>query len=70
MDWSRIERTYRHHRVRIPSGTLTQEHVGLEVLVHWLLHSGLTREKVADIAGLGRASSQCDVAVLEGDLDG
>ena len=33
-----------------------QEHVRRKMLVLWLLHHGITRDKAAVIAGLGRAN--------------
>jgi transposase len=47
------------------------EHVRRKMLVLWLLHHGLTRQKAAEIAGLSRASVQRYVrAFREGGLDG
>ena len=41
------------------------------MLVLWLLHSGLTRQKAAEIVGVGRATVQrYVVAFREGGLDG
>jgi len=46
-------------------------HVRRKMLVLWLLHHGVTREKAAAIAGLGRATVQRYVAAFrEGGLDG
>ena len=47
------------------------QHVRRKMLVLWLLHHGITREKAALIAGLGRATVQRYVASFrEGGLDG
>ena len=47
------------------------EHVRRKMLVSWLLHNGLTRQKAAEIAGLGRATVQRYVAAFaEGGLEG
>ena len=46
-------------------------HVRRKMLVLWLLHCGLSREKAAAVAGLGRATVQRYVAAFrEGGLDG
>jgi transposase len=46
-------------------------HVRRKMLALWLLHNGLTRQKTADIAGLGRATVQRYVgAYKDGGLDG
>jgi transposase len=46
-------------------------HVRRKMLVLWLLHSGLTRTKAAEIAQLGRATIQRYVAAFHnGGLDG
>lgn len=48
-----------------------EPHVRRKMLVLWLLHCGLTREKAAEVAGLGRATAQRYVAAYrEGGLDG
>jgi transposase len=48
-----------------------QGHVRRKMLVLWLLHCGLTREKTAEVAGLGRATVQRYVAAFRGGgLDG
>lgn len=47
------------------------EHVRRKMLVLWLLHHGITRDKAACIAGLGRATVQRYVAAFrDGGLDG
>jgi transposase len=46
-------------------------HVRRKMLVLWLLHNGLSRQKAADVAGLGRATVQRYVkAYKDGGLDG
>ena len=46
-------------------------HVRRKMLVVWLLHCGLTREKAGEVAGLGRATVQRYVAAYRaGGLDG
>src|SRR4051794_24895816 len=48
-----------------------QEHVRRKMLVLWLLHCGLTREKAAFVTRLGRATVQRYVAAFrQGGLDG
>lgn len=48
-----------------------EAHVRRKMLVLWLLHSGLTRQKAAQVAGLGRATVQRYVAAYrDGGLDG
>lgn len=48
-----------------------EAHVRRKMLVLWLLHCGLTRDKAAEVAGLGRATVQRYVAAYrDGGLDG
>jgi transposase len=48
-----------------------EAHVRRKMLVLWMLHCRLTREKAAQVAGLGRATVQRYVAAYrEGGLDG
>lgn len=48
-----------------------EAHVRRKMLVLWLLHCGLTRRKVAEVAGLGRATVQRYVAAYrDGGPDG
>jgi len=48
-----------------------EAHVRRKMLVLWLLHCRLSREKAAEVAGLGRATVQRYVAAYrEGGLDG
>jgi len=49
----------------------SDSHVRRKMLVLWLLHCGLTRQKAAQIAGLSRATVQRYVAAYRsGGLDG
>ena len=51
---------------RIPTSRVREK-----MLVLWLLHSGLTRQKAAEIVGVSRATVQRYVAAFrEGGLDG
>jgi transposase len=72
MAWLRIELSEEQQRVvNAERDSHPCEHVRRKMLVLWLLHNGLTREKVAEIAGLGRATVQRYVAAFrEGGLDG
>jgi transposase len=72
MAWFRIELTEQEQQVvNHERDAHPQEHVRRKMLVLWLLHKGLTREEVADIVGLGRATVQRYVAAFrEGGLDG
>lgn len=47
------------------------ERIRERMLVLWLLHNGVTRQKAAEIAGVGRATVQRSVAAFrDGGLDG
>jgi transposase len=72
MGWLRVELTEEQQQVvNSERDTHPQEHVRRKMLVVWLLHCGLTRDKVAEIVGLGRATVQRYVAAFrEGGLDG
>jgi transposase len=72
MGWLRVELTEEQQRVvNAERDSHPQDHVRRKMLVLWLLHCGLTREKTAEVAGLGRASVQRYVAAFrEGGLDG
>src|SRR3954470_6549340 len=72
MGWLRIELTEEQQRVvNAERDSPPQEHVRRKMLVLWLLHCGLTREKAAEVACLGRATVQRYVAAFrEGGLDG
>lgn len=72
MAWLRIELSEEQQQVvNSERDEHPCEHVRRKMLVLWLLHNGLTRQQVADIAGLGRATVQRYVAAFrEGGLDG
>jgi transposase len=72
MGWLRVELTEEQQRiVNAERDSHPREHVRRKMLVLWLLHCGLTREKTAEVAGLGRATVQRYVAAFrEGGLDG
>jgi transposase len=72
MGWLRVELTEEQQQiVNAERDSHPQEHVRRKMLVLWLLHCGLTREKTAEVAGLGRATVQRYVAAFrEGGLDG
>jgi transposase len=72
MAWLRIVLTEEQHKV---VNEERSSHPNLcvreKMLVLWLLHHGLTRQKTAEIVGLGRATVQRYlVAFREGGLDG
>jgi transposase len=72
MGWLRIELTEEQQQV-VPAEREShpQGHVRRKMLVLWLLHCGLTRDKAAEVAGLGRATVQRYVAAFrQGGLDG
>lgn len=70
--WLRIELTEEQQKiVNAERDTHPAEHVRRKMLVLWLLHNGLGRQKAAQVAGLGRATVQRYVAAFrEGGLDG
>jgi DNA-binding transcriptional regulator LsrR (DeoR family) len=70
--WLRVERSAEPQRiVHAERDEHPQEHVRRKMLVLWLLHHGITRQKAASIAGLGRATVQRYVTAFgEGGLDG
>ena len=72
MGWLRIVLTEEQQRVvNAERDSHPQEHVRRKMLVVWLLHCGVTREKAAEVAGLGRATVQRYVAAFrDGGLDG
>ena len=72
MAWLRIVLTEEQQRVvNEERDSHPQEHVRRKMLVLWLLHCGLTREKAAGVTGLGRATVQRYVAAFrDGGLDG
>jgi len=72
MGWLRVELTEEQQKV-VNAERDCHPHapVRRKMLVLWLLHCGLTREKTAEVAGLGRATVQRYVAAFrEGGLDG
>ena len=72
MGWLRIELTQAQQQmVNAQRDGHPQDHVRRKMLVLWLLHCGRTREKTAEVAGLGRATVQRYVAAFRaGGLDG
>ena len=68
----RIELTEEQRRVvDAERDSHPQEHVRRKMLVLWLLHCEVTRQKAAEVAGLGRATVQRYVAAFrDGGLDG
>lgn len=65
--WLRVELSEVQQRVvNAERDGHPQEHVRRKMLVLWLLHHGVTREKAASIAGLGRATVQRYVAAFRG----
>lgn len=72
MGWFRVELTEEQQQiVTAERDSHPQEHVRRKMLVLWLLHCGLTRDKAAEVASLGRATVQRYVAAFrDGGLDG
>jgi len=72
MAWFRIELTDAEQAVvNTERDSHPESHVRRKMLALWLLHCGLTRVKVAEVAGLGRATVQRYVAAYRaGGLDG
>lgn len=72
MAWLRIELSEQEQAtVNAERDGHPAPHVRRKMLVLWLLHCGLTRQKAADVAGLGRATVQRYVAAYRGGgLDG
>lgn len=71
MAWLRIELTQQEQAtVNAERDGHPEAHVRRKMLVLWLLHCGLTRQKAAFVAGLGRATVQRYVAAYrQGGLD-
>lgn len=72
MAWLRVRLTEEEQRIvneeRISH---PNERIRERMLVIWLLHSGLKRQQVAEIVGVGRATVQRNVAAFrDGGLDG
>ena len=72
MAWFKVALTDGEQRVvNAERDSHPDEHVRRKMLVLWLLHNGLSRQKAADVAELGRATVQRYVAAYrEGGLDG
>ena len=72
MSWFRIQLTEEQQQiVKAERDSHPHEHVRRKMLVLWLLHCGLNREKAAKVAGLGRATVQRYVAAFrDGGLEG
>jgi transposase len=72
MAWLRIELTEQEQAaVKAERDGHPDAHVRRKMLVLWLLHCGLTRQKAAHVAGLARATVQRYVAAFrDGGLDG
>src|SRR5262245_29630200 len=70
--WLRVELSEQQQRVvNAERDEHPCQHVRRKVLVLWLLHHGISRDKAACIAGLGRATVQRYVAAFrDGGLDG
>jgi transposase len=72
MAWLRIQLTDQQQQiVNAERDSHPLEHVRRKMLVLWLLHCNLSREKAAEVAGLGRATVQRYVAAFrDGGLEG
>lgn len=72
MAWFRIHLSEQQQQiVNDERDSHPQDHVRRKMLVLWLLHCGLSRDKAAEVAGLGRATVQRYVAAFRsGGLDG
>jgi transposase len=72
MAWLRIQLTEEQQQiVNAERDSHPQEHVRRKMLVLWLLHCDLSRQKAAEVAGLGRATVQRYVAAFrDGGLEG
>ncbi len=72
MSWFRVSLTAEEQRVVDEERTShPNERIRERMLMLWLLHNGLTRQKAAEIVGVGRATVQRYVAAYrEGGLDG
>jgi transposase len=72
MAWLRIELNEQEQAVvNAERDGHPEAHVRRKMLVLWLLHCGLTRQKAAEVARLGRATVQRYVAAYrDGGLDG
>jgi transposase len=72
MAWLRVRLTEEQQRVVNEERTAhPNERIRERMLVLWLLHNGVTRQKAAEIVGVGRATVQRYVAAYrDGGLDG
>jgi transposase len=72
MAWLRVQLTEGEQRIVNEERTShPNQRIRERMLVLWLLHSGVTRQKAAEIVGVGRATVQRDVAAYrDGGLDG
>lgn len=72
MAWLRVRLTEEEQRIVNEERTShPNERIRERMLVLWLLHSGVTRQKAAEIVGVGRATVQRSVAAYrDGGLDG
>jgi transposase len=72
MAWFRVQLTEDQQRIVNEERTSHPDlHVREKMLVLWLLHCGTTRQKAAEIVGVGRATvHRYLVAFREGGLDG
>ena len=72
MAWFRVQLTEEEQRI-VNEERTSHPHprVREKMLVLWLLHCGLTRQKAAEVAGVGRATVQRYLAAFrDGGLDG
>ena len=72
MAWLRVRLTEEEQRIVNEERTShPNERIRERMLALWLLHSGVTRQKAAEIVGVGRATVQRYVAAYrDGGLDG
>jgi transposase len=72
MGWFRIQLTQEQQcLVNTERDSYPDEQVRRKMLVLWLLHCGLARDKAAEVVGVGRATVQRYVAAFrDGGLDG
>jgi transposase len=72
MAWLRVQLTEEQQRiVNEERSSHPNPRIREKMLVLWLLHHGVTRQKAAEIVGVGRATVQRSVAAFrEGGLDG
>jgi len=72
MEWFRVRLTEEQQRVVNEERTFhPNPRIREKMLVLWLLHNGLTRQRAAQVVGVGRATVQRYVAAFrDGGLDG